>query len=217
MEAAQIIAECHYFAGLSESNRAALARACERVAYTKADLVFREGQPVTAVYLVSAGCIQLIRATPNEREVVIKTCEAGEIFAEAALLKEGTYPVTACAVQDSILFRIPKAHFTDLMRMDSFRTDFEVGLMLRVRYLTERIAYLAGHDPADRFFHFLREHYGPKSTYCIAISKTAIAHEIGVTPESFSRLLRQLSDEGTIEWHGDTLCLRAGFWDTQYC
>jgi len=213
MEAAQLIAECHYFAGLSGANRAALVRACERVAYGKAEMVFREGQPVTAVYLVSVGCIQLIRATPNGREVVIKTCEAGEIFAEAALLKEGTYPVTACVVQDAVLFRIPKGHFTDLMRLDSFRTDFEVGLMQRVRYLTERIAYLTGYDPADRFFHFLREHYGTQDSYCIAIPKTAIAHEVGVTPESFSRLLRQLSDDGTIEWNGDTLCVRAGFWD----
>ncbi len=214
MDAAQILAESHYFAGLSEANRAILARACERVSYAKGEMVFLEGQPVAAVYLVSVGCIQLIRMAPNGREVVIKTCEAGEIFAEAALLKGGTYPVTANVVQDSVLFRIPKAHFIGLMREDSFRTDFEIGLMLRVRYLTERIAYLTGYDPADRFFHFLQEHYGRKNTYHIKITKKDIANEIGVTPESFSRLLRKLSDDGTIEWKADTLRLRDDFWQT---
>ena len=212
MDAAQIIAGCQYFGGLSEPNRVTLARACERVRYAKGEMVFVEGQPVTALYLISEGCIQLIRSTPNGREIVIKTCEAGEIFAEAALLKGGAYPVTANVVQDAVLFRIPKVHFVDLMRQDSFRTDFEIGLMMRVRYLTERIAYLTGYDPADRFFHFLREHYGQKNTYRISITKRDIAGEIGVTPESFSRLLRRLSDEGTIEWKGDTLRLQDDFW-----
>ncbi|MFU8779739.1 MAG: Crp/Fnr family transcriptional regulator [Kiritimatiellia bacterium] len=209
MEAAQIIAGCQYFGGLSEANQAKLARACERECYRKGELVFHEGQPVTAVYLVSSGCIQLIRMAPNGREVVIKTCEAGEIFAEAALLKGGTYPVTANVVQDSVLFRIPKAHFMDLLRLDGFRTDFEIGLMMRVRYLTERIAYLSGYEPAERFLHFLREHYGAQDTYHIHISKKDIAGEIGVTPEAFSRMIRRLTDEGIIEWHGDTLHVRS--------
>jgi CRP/FNR family transcriptional regulator len=203
VEAAQIIAECPYFAGLSAENRAALVRACVRAAYDKGELVFLEGQAVTGVYLVSGGCIQLVRMTPTGREVVIKTCEAGEIFAEAALLKRGTYPVTANAVRDTVLFRIPKADFLALLRLDSFRTDFEVGLMLRIRYLAERIAYLTGYEPDERLLHFLREHYGEKDCYTITIAKKDIAAEIGVTPEALSRLIRRLTETGALEWTGD--------------
>ena len=214
MNAAQIISGCHYFAGLSVENRAALAGACVREAYQKGEMVFREGQAVTGVYLVSEGCIQAVRMAPTGREVVIKTCEAGEIFGEAALLKGGTYPVTANVVRDSVLFRIPKAVFMDLLQRDSFRTDFEVGLMLRIRYLAERIAYLTGYEPAERLFHFLREHYGERDAYRFAIAKKDIAAEIGVTPEALSRLIRRLTDEGTLEWEGDTVRLRDGFWQT---
>lgn len=212
MDAARIIADCHYFAGLSESNRVALVRTCERQGYVKGEMVFHEGQPVSGVYLISEGCIQLVRMAPNGREVVIKTCEAGEIFAEAALLKGGCYPVSANVVQDAVLFRIPKADFMDLLQLESFRTDFEVGLMLRVRYLTERISYLISYEPAERLFYFLREHYGEQSTYHLKITKKDIAAEIGVTPESLSRLLRRLSDEGVLEWKGDTLRVRSDCW-----
>ena len=214
MNAAQIISGCHYFAGLSADNRTALAGACVREAYQKGEMVFHEGQAVTGVYLVSAGCIQAVRMAPTGREVVIRTCEAGEIFGEAALLKGGTYPVTANVVRDAVLFRIPKADFMNLLRQDSFRTDFEVGLMLRIRYLAERITYLTGYEPAERLFHFLREHYGEKDAYRIAIAKKDIAAEIGVTPEALSRLIRRLTDAGVIEWQGDKVRLRKGFWQT---
>lgn len=205
MNAAQIISRCHYFAGLSAEHRTALARACVREAYGKGEMVFYEGQAVTGVYLVSEGCVQLVRMAPTGKEVVIKTCEPGEIFAEAALLKRGTYPVTANVVRDSVLFRIPKADFLALLRLDSFRTAFEVGLMLRVRYLTQRIAYLTAYEPVERFFHFLREHYGEKQRYTISIAKKDIAAEIGVTPEALSRLVRRLTEEGVLEWVGDTI------------
>ena len=208
MDAEQIISGCHYFAGLSAGNRAVLAKACVRETYQKGAMVFYEGQAVTGVYLISEGCIQLVRMAPTGREIVIKTCETSEIFAEAALIKGGTYPVSANVVQDSVLFRIPKADFMDLLRLDSFRTDFEVGLMLRVRYLTERITYLTGCESSERLFHFLREHYGEKNTYKITIAKKDIAAEIGVTAEAFSRLIRRLADEGAIEWQEDTLHLR---------
>lgn len=215
MDAAHIISRCHYFAGLAAEHRSTLANACVREAYGKGEMVFYEGQAVTGVYLVSEGCIQLVRMAPTGKEVVIKTCEPGEIFGEAALLKGGTYPVTANVVRDSVLFRIPKADFLVLLRMESFRTDFEVGLMLRVRYLTERIAYLTAYEPAERLYHFLREHYGEKDCYRIAIAKKDIAAEIGVTPEALSRLIRRLTEEGTLEWQDDSVRLLGNFWQSR--
>jgi CRP/FNR family transcriptional regulator len=214
MDAAHIISGCHYFAGLSAAHRSALAGACVREAYGKGEMVFYEGQTVTGVYLVAEGCVQLVRMAPSGKEVVIKTCEPGEIFAEAALLKGGTYPVTANVVRESVLYLIPKADFLALLRVDSFRTDFEVGLMMRVRYLTERIAYLTAHEAGERLFHFLREHYGEKDSYRIAIAKKDIAAEIGVTPEALSRLIRRLAEDGTLKWQGDTVRLQEGFWHT---
>jgi len=212
MDAAQIISGCHYFAGLAADHRSSLARACVEETYDKGEIVFFEGEAVRSVYLVAKGCIQLVRMTAAGKEVVIKTCEAGEIFAEAALLKGGTYPVTANVVRDSILFCIPKEEFLALLQVDNFRADFEVGLMMRIRYLTERIAYLTAHEPAERLFHFLREHYGEKDSYEISIAKKDIASEIGVTPEALSRLISRLSNEGTVTWTGTRLKLQADFW-----
>lgn len=210
MDAAHILSGCHYFAGLSAEHRTALAGVCVREVYGKGEMVFYEGQEVTGVYLVSKGCIQLVRMAPTGKEVVIKTCEIGEIFAEAALLKGGMYPVTANVVRDSVLYRIPKADFLALLRLDSFRTDFEVGLMLRIRYLTERIAYLTAYEPGERLFHFLREHYGEKDCYKISIAKKDVAAEIGVTPEALSRLIRRLTEDRILEWEDDTVRLLDG-------
>ena len=71
MDAPHIIAQCLYFAGLSAEHRSALARTCVRQVYEKGEVVFREGQPAAGVYLVSEGCIQLVRMAPSGKEVVI--------------------------------------------------------------------------------------------------------------------------------------------------
>ena len=83
-----------------------------------------------------------------------------------------------------------------------------------VRYLTERIAYLTAYEPAERLFHFLREHYGERDSYRITIAKKDISAEIGVTPEALSRLIRRRTKDGTLEWQGDTVRLQEGFWHT---
>jgi len=215
MDALQLITQCEYFRSLSSEHRQALAQLCLETRIRRGERLFLEGEPLAAVFLLSQGSVQLTKATPDGREVVIKTVEPGEIFAEAALVKGGTYPVTANILRNSVLCEIPKKDFLDLLRHEEFRTDFEAGLITRVRYLTNRILYLTAYEVDERFFLFLRQHYGKRQTYRISLSKKDIANEIGTTPESLSRLIRRLTDQGALTWEDDTLSLRSGIWNEE--
>ena len=114
MDAAHLIGQCEYFKSLSAEHRQALADLCVEERIGKGECLFLEGQPLTGVFLLAKGSVQLVKTTSDAKEVVIKTIEPGEMFAEAALIKGGCYPVTANILQDSVLCKIPKEDFLDL-------------------------------------------------------------------------------------------------------
>ena len=80
-------------------------------------------------------------------------------------------------------------------------------LMRKQRYLADRIRQLSTANVEERFFNFLRDQYGADEEIEVAISKKQIAAAIGVTPETFSRLIRKLTREKKLSWTGKRLRL----------
>ena len=86
------------------------------------------------------------------------------------------------------------------------------NLMRKMRYLTKRLLYLTTADVEERFFRFLVDQYGERDEYEVDLSKKDMAAAIDALPETFSRLLLKLKDEGTIAWDASVLRVRRGFW-----
>ena len=191
-----------FFSGISEKNRELLASICIPKNLEKKQTLFHEGDTGNAFFLVGGGTIGLYKGTDDGRDVVIKMVGRGEIFAEVVLFEQNSYPVTAVALKPSLVFIIPKIQFTCLLADERFRNDFMKMLMRKQRYLAERIKYLTMHDVEERFFLFLREHYGASRTVTFSFSKKDIAAAIGITPETYSRLIARLVKEGKIAVEG---------------
>ncbi|MFO7870618.1 MAG: Crp/Fnr family transcriptional regulator [Kiritimatiellia bacterium] len=209
----RIISASPYFQKLSEQNRNMLAGTCLQETVSKRDYLFFEGKKGRAIYFLESGSIQLVKTSVDGKEVVIKTVEPGEIFAEVILFEQDTYPVTAIALKKSTVYKLPKREFLRLLANEGFRDDFMGSVMQRLRYLADRILYLTTYDVEDRFLQFLREHYGEKERYEVSMSKKDIAAAIGTTPETLSRLVLRLKQEGKLTWKGKILVLQSGIWD----
>lgn len=194
-----------FFSGISEEGRELLAGICIPKKVEKKALLFQEGEAGNAFYLVGGGSIGLYKGMADGRDVVIKMVGRGEIFAEVILFEQNTYPVTAIALQPSLVFIVPKVQFTCLLVHEQFRDDFIRLLMRKQRYLADRIKYLTMHDVEERFFLFLREHYDTSSEIRMTYSKKNIAAAIGTTPETYSRLIARLQREGRINVEGKVL------------
>jgi len=198
-----------FFAGISEQGKALLAEICIPKKLEKRDTLFHERDTGHAFYLVGGGTIGLYKGTDDGREVVIKMVHRGEIFAEVVLFEQNSYPVTAVALRPSLVFIIPKVQFVGLLADEQFRNDFMRMLMRKQRYLAERIRFLTMHDVEERFFMFLKEHYGSAAQITLTYSKKDIAAAIGTTPETYSRLVARLVREDRISVDGKSLILLA--------
>jgi CRP-like cAMP-binding protein len=194
-----------FFSGISEKGKVLLAGICIPKKIEKKETLFHEGDTGHAFYLVGGGAIGLYKGMDDGRDVVIKMVHRGELFAEVILFEQNTYPVTAVALQPSLVFIIPKIQFTCLLADEQFRNDFIGILMRKQRYLAERIKYLTMHDVEERFYLFIREHSGTGGTMQLSYSKKDIAAAIGTTPETYSRLVSRLVKEGKVSVEGKML------------
>ena len=96
----ELIAKVPLFAGL-DGDALADVLAHARVREVAAGgFYFREQEPADRVYLLTQGRLKITQLTPEGHQVIHMLLSAGEPFGGVAALGEGTYPVTAEAVDD---------------------------------------------------------------------------------------------------------------------
>lgn len=205
MDKEAILSRIPLFENISEESRSAMADICIPKNLKKKETLFWEGDKGYSIFILVKGIIQLYKSTTEGKEVVIKVVKPGELFAEVILFEENRYPVSAVALKESLIYMIPKHQFTCLLENERFRNEFISSLMKKLRYLADQIRYLTSHDVEDRFFMFLKEQYGETHKINIPLSKKDVAAAIDATPETLSRLLQRLKNEGKAEWKGSTI------------
>lgn len=210
MEIEYILAQTHFFRGLSAESRRALAAAAIPRAYRRRETLFREGDEGHAMFVLNRGRVQLVKRGAGAREVVIRTLRAGDTFAELVLFESRRYPVTAVALTECTVFLLPRRELRALLARADFRDDFIAMLMRRQRFLADRIVELTTAEVEDRLQRFLQEQYGDAPRMEVEISKRDVAAAIGATPETLSRLLNRLEAEGRLIWKGRVICRAAG-------
>lgn len=212
MDTLKALRETGFFRGLSDDALRRLAACCAPTSVPKREYLFHEGRKGSGLFVLQEGRLQLVKTAADGREVVVRTVDEGETFAEVMLFEADVYPVSAVALSRSVVLRVGGSDLLRLLDDRAFRTEFLRLLFRRMRYLAERILYLTTCDVEARFFGFLRERYGEREHYALTMSKKDIASAIATTPESLSRLIDRLRRERRAQWAGKTVRLKAGFW-----
>ena len=184
-----LLQNADFFKGISDSSIDALVKIAFPKTLNKKEVLFLEGQKGHSLFLLVEGTVQLYKNSIDGREVVIKTIGSGEIFGEVILFEKDSYPVSACAIEKSTVYLMPKRQIVCLFQREQFRNDFIRMLMEKQRYLTDKILSLSAFDVEERLFKFLEEQFGIKDEYTINLTKKDVASAIGALPETLSRSL----------------------------
>ena len=212
MDISQILDQVRFFEGISQSSKKALSKFCLPSERPKQTILFREGEPGEAMFLLVRGRISLHKLSPDGHETVIKVIKPGEVFAEVTLFEKKFYPVTAVALTDILVFKILRRDLRDLLQQEDFRNDFIAMLLRKQRYLADKIQQLTSQDVEQRLRAFLLEQYGEQEQIQAEINKKQLAAAIGTTPETLSRLLQDLKRRGALVWKQGTISIAPAFW-----
>ncbi len=209
----QGLRRCYLFAGLEEAQFHEVLGHASTVELPQGHILFNQGDAAHAFYWVADGVIRLYRASPQGDEKVIELAGPNRLFAEAVLFMGGQFPVNAAAQVPSRLVAFDGRSFKEWLTKDARRCfPLLAGMSSRLHKLVNEIDRLTLMKGSDRLLQYLLDHSDPDDTGRQKVEweapKQVIASRIGVKPETLSRLLHKLSDQGCIELDGNALYIR---------
>ena len=195
------------FSDLSPADLSRMALGCELRRLGRGDTVFHYGEPCEEFHVVVTGQVKLFALSQTGQEKVIELVGPGHSFAEALMFTSKPYILNAQALTSTLLLTVSKqAIVSEIERDPRFCMRMLAGISRRLHGLVQDIESGALQSGVQRVIgYLLREHEMSESandetfTVALPVSKATIASRLSLTPEYFSKVLRELEEKGLIE------------------
>lgn len=196
----EIIRKAPLFSGLSPEAMESLLHGSVPRPYAKGRLLFEQGEPALAFFIVLDGWVKVFRMTPQGDEAVFGVFSIGQTFGEAAMFIQGEYPAGAQVVEDARLVAIRSETFRDrLTRQPDIAFSMLAAMSRHLHSLVNQVDQLQTRSSAQRLAQFLVS-MAPvtegSAVVALPYDKSLIAHRLGMKPESLSRAFARLRGQG---------------------
>jgi len=180
----------------------------ERRSLARDEVLFRQGEKVTAIYFIETGRLRLERQTFDGRSLIVGTTPGGEFFVEAALFAD-IFHCDAVATEPSRVRVYPKATVLNALRTDpASAMSFLARVSHQVIELRQHIELMKVRSAKERVTLYLDLNAGPDGrTVNLRGQLQDIASELGLTREALYRTLSSLERSGAIGRAGDQIML----------
>ncbi len=180
---------------------------------TADEMLFQQQQPAADFFFLISGKVKLSLLSFEGAEKVVDIIHQGNTFAEAIIFRGiPGYPVNAEALSDSVVLRInAETYIKTLQHSPEVCFKVMAALSVRIHWLMTELDRLSLHNASYRLISYLLEGIPEERETPIEINlslpKNVIASRISITPETFSRTLKGLSQQGLLEIHNTHLVL----------
>ncbi|MBF0158910.1 MAG: Crp/Fnr family transcriptional regulator [Magnetococcales bacterium] len=193
------------FVGLSDDQMRHVVQNVQLHRLSEGELLFDNNQQAERFFFLHRGQIKLYRISPSGQEKIIEFVKPGEFFAVAVMFMERTYyPVCASALMSTHLYSFDNRPFITTLR-ESPETCFRVmaEMSKRLRCQVGEIDSLSLQSARSRLVDYLLQQIAASkvvgtTSFSLSAPKKLIASRLSIQPETFSRLLNGLQQEGLI-------------------
>ena len=179
-----------------------------RLACSKKQKVFSQGDAADAVFYIQSGKVTLSVVSQEGKEAIVAVLEEGAFFGEGCLAGQLVYMATATTLEDSILVRISKTAMIQVLHDEPTFTELFLTHLLARNIRTQE-------DLVDQLFNssekrlarvlLLMAHFGKegKPEAVIAkVSQETLAEMVGTTRSRVSFFMNKFRKLGFIEYDG---------------
>ncbi len=193
---------------LTPEEKAGLIQQATQRNLKTAEILFEKGDTANHLYQVKRGKVTLFRLMPSGEEKVFKVFLAGGIIAEMAVfMSPRVYPMSARAEQDTELLTFSYQSITGMLqsspdmslRFLNFMSNRICQLMNTVDILTQ---VNANQRLVMRFAEIYKSQQRAGNRITLPHTKRVLASQLGITPETLSRLFKKLKCNGLIKESG---------------
>jgi CRP/FNR family transcriptional regulator, dissimilatory nitrate respiration regulator len=174
--------------------------------YKKGENIFSENEQATGLYAVASGRVKIYKLSPDGREQILHIFGPGEVFGEVPVFAGKRFPASADAMDESrILFFQRDALIGLIQKNPSIALNMLAVLSMRLRRFASMIDDLSLKEVPGRLAKhllYLKKQRQDISEIDLNITKGQLASLLGTIPETLSRILTKMVDQGLIETDG---------------
>lgn len=191
--------------GLARLDR--LTRQCST--YQRGDAVYRQGQSLSALYVVRSGAVRIALGDAEGSQQVLGFRLPGEVLGIDALLDD-THHTHATALERTTVCEVPFARLEDLFeQLPGLQRKIMRELGREVASTQQHVLAMGRQQALERvalFLYGLLERYERLSrpTDCVRLpmGRSDIACYLGLAVETVSRALRRMEEHGVLSASG---------------
>lgn len=187
---------------------ATFVRLGTRRRYSRGEALFVQGEPPRAAFALESGRVVVGRVTPGGREIIHFIHHAGAIFGFAEILLDRERHRSAHAVEEAVLWVVPRAVFLNLLRQQP-EVTYRLLMLVSERLLATQaiVEELVAESVAERVLHLLvrlgRElgwgNPAIPAPIPIRLTHEEIAQVVGSTRQTVTTILNDLEAQGLIQ------------------
>lgn len=211
MEIRQFLINTFLFNSFTEKELSLLLASASLKKVGKGTQIFSEGIEATAFFVIASGKVKIYKLSPDGKEYTLHIHGPGDLVAEAAIFDAMVYPASCVTMEESVLVRISREGFLDLIRNHpELALKMMSGYSRRLRQFVAKIEELSLKDIKSRLAGYLLENSTLEKGVPVCHlrnSKKEISSLLGTIPETLSRALAFLKQKRLIVEKGNTIIL----------
>jgi len=183
------------------------------VSLKKGQELFKEGDPVEGIFFVFSGKVKVHKRWDNDKVLILRFAQDGDILGHLGLGDTPIYPISATAVEDTMVC---------FVKMDFFESSLNVNPQFTIKLMRvfanalqeseKRMRNLAHMPVKERIAQALlslKEQFGLNAEGYIDIELTRqdVASYAGVVYETYFKVTQDLSQHNLIETNGKSIKL----------
>jgi CRP-like cAMP-binding protein len=182
-----------------------LNHGAKRVAYSKGDQLFREGESANNFYQVASGEIKMNNYNEDGKEFIQGIFSIGQSFGEPPLLANIKYPANAEALSDAEVFQLSKKQFLELLSSNpKVHLKITETLAKRLYYKAIMVSEISSQEPEHRILRiidYLKQinKVDGKFNYRLDLTRQQLADLTGLRVETVIRATKSLEKKGEVQ------------------
>jgi CRP-like cAMP-binding protein len=197
------------FEALAARELERLARASRTQVLAKGNTLFSAGEPCAGLSVVMYGQVKVALSSTQGIEKVVDILQSGQSIGATELLLDVPYRVHAQALGDTLVLQVAKPAILDLLNRNACFAHQLLNDMSRCLHgLMVDLEGYTLHSGQSRVLSFLlreaeaQQACGDAAVVRLSAPKGVIASRLNLSPEHFSRILREMSELGLFAIRG---------------
>lgn len=185
----------------------------QNVEFKKGEQIFKEGEPVTGIYFVYKGAIKVHKKWDIEKELIIRFSQPGDVIGYLGLGNEPIYPVTATALEPSVLCFLDINFLESTLRVNNDLTYSLMRLLASDLQDSHKSMRDMVHMPVKarvaQSMIALKKQFGTdeNGVLKIEITRQDLASYAGVSYETLFKTLTEFTSNGLVQANGKKIII----------